>query len=149
VTGPDVVDRPAPASVLPPDVCSRTPNGSLPMRARSLLLLVVMLALLGAGCAGSPPESSREVPADAGPVADDPTVAVLGRSFAPETLVVEEGTTVTWVWEDTSAHDVVGDGFDSGIQSTGTFTFTFGASGTYPYVCTLHPGMDGTVIVVP
>jgi plastocyanin len=125
------------------------PNGSLPMRARSLLLSAAMLALAAAGCTASPPESSREVPADAGPVADDPTVAVLGRSFDPETLVVTEGTTVTWVWEDTSAHDVVGDGFDSGIQSTGTFVFTFDETGTYPYVCTLHPGMDGTVVVVP
>jgi plastocyanin len=45
-------------------------------------------------------------------------------------------------------HNVVGDGFESRIQAQGTFEHTSDAPGTYSYVCTLHQGMDGTVIVV-
>lgn len=112
------------------------------------LLVFALVAVLAAACA-SPPASSSEIPDDVGPVTADPTVDVLGRSFAPETVVVTPGTEVRWVWEDQNAHDVVGDGFDSGIQATGTFTHTFEDVGTHPYRCTLHPGMDGTVVVVP
>ncbi len=31
----------------------------------------------------------------------------------------------------------------------GTFTFTFPKAGTYKFICTVHPGMKGTVVVKP
>ena len=43
---------------------------------------------------------------------------------------------------------LVGDGFESDTQLDGTFEHGFDSPGTYTYVCTLHPGMDGTVIAV-
>jgi plastocyanin len=45
-------------------------------------------------------------------------------------------------------HDVSGDGFKSEIQSEGTFSHTFEDSGGYPYGCSLHSGIRGTVTVV-
>jgi plastocyanin len=40
--------------------------------------------------------------------------------------------------------------FDSGnIAPTGTFEATFGGAGTFPYHCSIHPFMHGTVNVVP
>ncbi len=38
--------------------------------------------------------------------------------------------------------------FDSGILSPeGVYSVTFDTPGTYPYVCDLHPGMNGTIVV--
>jgi plastocyanin len=45
-------------------------------------------------------------------------------------------------------HDVSGDAFASEVQSEGSFTHTFNDARSYPYVCTLHSGMKGTVTVV-
>ncbi len=38
--------------------------------------------------------------------------------------------------------------FRSEIQTEGSFSHTFDDTGDYPYVCTLHSGMRGTVTVV-
>ena len=115
---------------------------------RSPLAALALAAVVLAGCAGSAP-AVAEVPDDVGPVTAEPVIAVLDNVYDPVEVVVEVGTEVTWVWEGRAAHDVVGDGFDSGVQATGTFTHTFEEPGAYGYVCTLHPGMDGTVYVVP
>jgi plastocyanin len=34
------------------------------------------------------------------------------------------------------------------IGNGGTYSFTFDKAGTYPYHCTIHPGMTGVVIVL-
>ncbi len=122
------------------------------MPAPILLVRVALLAialLLVAGCGPSGPAAASDLPDDVGPVDADPTVAVRDNVFAPDELVVEVGTEVTWVWEGRAVHDVAGDGFKSEILAEGTFTHTFDEPGTYPYVCSLHPGMEGTVYVIP
>lgn len=113
-----------------------------------LLAPLALAAVVLAGCASSAP-SVAAVPDAVGPVSTVPVVEVLDSFYDPVELVVEVGTEITWVWEGRAAHDVVGEGFDSGVQATGTFTHTFEEPGAYGYVCTLHPGMDGTVYVVP
>jgi plastocyanin len=64
---------------------------------------------------------------------------------------VKAGDTVTWTNNDTVGHDVTGDDFGSGdpgaLQNGDTFEFTFEKAGTFDYVCTVHPGMEGTVKV--
>jgi amicyanin len=70
--------------------------------------------------------------------------------FAPSTLTVPAGTPVTWTNRDDIPHNVVN--ADKTIKSKvldkdEKFTFTFARPGTYSYVCTLHPGMKGTVVV--
>ena len=37
--------------------------------------------------------------------------------------------------------------FDSGSFNSSTFVFTFTTEGSFGYRCTLHPGMNGTVVV--
>lgn len=68
--------------------------------------------------------------------------------FQDGTITVEAGTTVTWVWEDSMKHNVHGDGFESPLQSEGTFTRTFDEVGTYAYRCDPHSFMTGTITVV-
>lgn len=76
-------------------------------------------------------------------------VVVSGSAFQPPVIQVDAGTTVTWTFDDGSTgHNVVGDGWSSPAQESGTYQHTFEQPGSYPYTCTLHWGMDGRVEVV-
>ncbi|MBA2317678.1 MAG: hypothetical protein H0V93_07865 [Euzebyales bacterium] len=77
----------------------------------------------------------------------EPLVAVRDSEFVPAELVVQPGTTVTWEWSGDAQHNVVGDGFESPLQTEGDFTHHFETPGRYDYRCTLHVGMTGTVAV--
>lgn len=76
--------------------------------------------------------------------------------FAPSVVQVPSGTTITWEFADRGAsgndtpvgHNVVGAGWGSPVLASGTWQHTFTAPGTYRYLCSLHPGMDGVVEVV-
>ena len=71
-------------------------------------------------------------------------------SFALGTLTVAVGTTVTWTNPNDIPHTVVStDGvFKSKVRDTDEkFSYTFTKAGTYPYFCSIHPKMTGTVVV--
>ena len=78
---------------------------------------------------------------------DTSTIAVRDYEFEPGAVSVGVGETVTWVWEGDAQHNVVGEGFESDSQSSGSFQHTFAQTGTFQYACTLHPGMQGEVVV--
>lgn len=72
--------------------------------------------------------------------------------FDPVTLTVPVGASVTWVNQGAALHTATAEdgSFDSGFLATGeSFTMTFDREGSFPYLCTLHPGMTGTIIVDP
>jgi plastocyanin len=117
--------------------------------SRRAVLASAALLVLTTACGTEPPAASTEVPAGVGPPVASPVVEVDDNVFRPEALVVAAGTEVRWEWHGRAAHDVSGDGFESEIMIEGEFRHTFDTVGTYPYVCTLHPGMEGTVYVVP
>jgi plastocyanin len=95
------------------------------------------------------------------PIARGATVQVqvgaASPNFEPETVTIQVGDTVEWVFGNpefshtvTSGSDGKADGrFGSKVISSGTFSHTFTDSGTYPYYCALHwqMGMSGTVNV--
>ena len=80
-----------------------------------------------------------------------------GKFFAPDTLTVSKGTTVSWTNGDSTLHTVTsgspesgasGTEFDSSYLAAGkTFQHQFSTSGTFDYYCTLHPYMKGQVVV--
>jgi plastocyanin len=76
---------------------------------------------------------------------------VLGnRAFVPDDLSIAVGATVTWTNTDSISHTSTSNavGWDSGIIAPGRqFSVTYQTAGTFPYHCTIHPGMVGTVIV--
>lgn len=78
-------------------------------------------------------------------------VNIQGFAFNPSSIIVSVGTTVTWTNLDSAVHTVTSTGpvsFDSGNLSQGqTWQFTFENAGTYPYHCSIHSYMTGTVIV--
>lgn len=110
-------------------------------------LAVVLLGLLGlsllfAACGSG----------GGGGGGDQPPNYVLakGLSFKPKTLTVQPGTEITFDFDDGStAHNAVADdkSFDTGILTETTATVTLDKPGRYPYVCTLHPTMKGTIVV--
>jgi plastocyanin len=103
-------------------------------------LWVVALALAATACAS---QGSAGPP----PSVEGRAVAVRDYEFEPASLTVEAGATVTWAWDGRAPHDVMGQGFESKDQSSGTFSHTFEQPGTYIYECTIHPGMEGTIVV--
>ena len=88
-----------------------------------------------------------------------PSCANDDTCYVPSEITINEGHEVEWINEDTTAHTVTSgtpqeghDGlFDSGIiMPRGEFEFIFNGFdiGTYPYYCTAHPWMVGSVTVV-
>jgi len=103
--------------------------------AIGLSLLAVLLPL--AACGGDDDDTAAE-----------PGVVEVDDSFfRPKTIDVATGDTVTWRWVGSLDHNVVGEGFESEIQSEGTFDHEFDEAGDYEYVCTIHTGMKGKVRV--
>jgi len=78
-------------------------------------------------------------------------VSMEGIAFNPAEVSAGVGDTVTWTNNDSVAHDVTADSFSSGapggMAAGDTFEHTFEEAGTFDYVCTVHPGMEGTVTV--
>jgi plastocyanin len=80
-------------------------------------------------------------------VAGATEVAVVDDRFEPAVIEVPTGTEITWRWQGQNEHNVVGEGFESPVQTEGTFVTTFRDPGTFDYRCTLHPFMRGQVMV--
>jgi plastocyanin len=97
------------------------------------------------------------------PVADSSTsvsaagsasVAILDGStqssfrFSPSSITVGAGDTVAWTNNGNEPHDVTGSGLASGtLQSGQGYSHTFASSGTFSYICSIHPFMKGSVTV--
>lgn len=82
------------------------------------------------------------------------TVNMAPQSFLPVETVVKQNGTVNFVFP-TLAHNVfwdrvrLGSPADINSISDATVVRTFTTVGVFGYKCTLHPGMDGTIIVTP
>jgi plastocyanin len=77
-------------------------------------------------------------------------VEVRGFAFEPATLEAAVGQKITWTNHDPAEHTVTqeGGGFDSGtMAANASFSQAFDRPGKYRYICALHPGMTGTVVV--
>jgi plastocyanin len=111
----------------------------MPLRSlRSGIALTLFIAAVA--CAASPAGAAQA-----------PTV-VMAREFmfAPASLTVPAGATVTWTNRDDEPHTIVSDAglFRSGALDTDqSFSFRFDKPGTYHYLCSIHPRMVGTIIV--
>ena len=95
----------------------------------------------------APDLPSPAVDAPSAPATAD--VDVQDFAFAPATVRIATGGTVTWSFTGAAPHTATGEGFDSGIVDTGgTFEHAFDRAGTFTYLCNVHPDMQGTVEVV-
>ena len=118
----------------------------------SIRITLAMAALaLAASCGGSGYGGSPTGPGNTGNGGGSTSnaVSVGDNYFSPNATTVAAGTTVTWTWAGGRNHNVTfDDGQASATQSTGAYTRTFSAAGTYNYHCTIHgAAMSGSVTV--
>src|ERR1041385_5057596 len=116
---------------------------------KRILTITVVLAALGTGLAACGGGSSSQTATAAGSGATK--VSVQDNTFKPGTLTVKSGDTVTFTNDGAVPHTVTatdGADFDSGTLAPGkTFSFVASGHGEISYVCTIHPGMQGTIEV--
>ena len=118
------------------------------MRRRAKVLLLPVLAAIaaaGAGCGDDDEGSGGEAATAA--------ATIKTFMFEPDPVEVDAGTTVTWTNEDDILHTVTSaqgskSRFDENLYGAGTTAaVTFDEAGTFAYVCAVHDGMEGSVVV--
>ena len=74
-------------------------------------------------------------------------VEIRDLAFAPDTLEVEPGDTITWTNHDIVPHTATAGGWDSGELGPGQrFTLVVGDSAEAGYACLYHPTMKGRLV---
>lgn len=128
--------------------------------ASTTLVLLAALALIAATGCPSPATASQRansesaVPKSESAALKQVTVVIRDFKFEPATVTVHEGDTVEWKNDDSVPHTATEDvqgkkpAFDSGSIRTGAaWRYVAQKKGTYNYICTFHPNMQGTLIV--
>jgi plastocyanin len=115
----------------------------------ALTALALALALAIAACGG---DDGGEQPAASGECASGAVVIrMVDIKFDPEDATARAGQEICWTNEDEIEHNAVaesGADFKSELYGKGeTFTTTVEEPGRVEYVCTVHPGMTGTIDV--
>ena len=121
-----------------------------------LLILIAAISVALAGCTAYPQPPGPGT-TTATPVPGGNTVTIQNFAFSPPTMTVSQGTTVTWVNQDSAAHQIINDASGSNAEGAifkspiipqgASYSFMFTIPGTYPYHCTIHPSMKGTITV--
>ena len=122
--------------------------GSLRSKLAILALPALFLSLLllaGCGKDGYGTNSNNNPP----PNPEPNTVVISNLSYSPSTMTVAAGQTITWRNDDAVGHTVTSDSgteLNSPVLAQGqTYQHTFSTAGTYPYHCTIHTSMHGSV----
>jgi plastocyanin len=115
--------------------------------------LIMTAAACGADSAGTTPDTGT----NPGPTLPDTLdVFTPGNLFSPTSAEIRAGGTIRWrITEspDGRGHNVIFSGsapgkpVDIAIVKGVIVPRTFTRAGTFPYSCTVHPGMDGDVVV--
>lgn len=139
------------------------------MRRTTYVTAALALSALLTACgsddtmsSGTPEQSVSASSAAAKPGAEVPMVFT---EFKPTDFAIKAGETLTFVNENPIAHTIVGgswtagpDGLRTSEKADGSYSLdvakkgdrvehTFTMPGTYQFFCTIHFGMNGTVVV--
>jgi plastocyanin len=119
----------------------------------SAVLLTVLAAVLVllVGCGGGAGSSAGGGGGSTAAPTTPNTIVIKNFAYQPASLTVAPGTKITVINEDQAPHTVTGrdKGFDTGTIDGGQRGEATAPSspGDYPYICTIHPYMTGTLIV--
>jgi plastocyanin len=131
------------------------------MMRKTIYAIAVVFALAAfAGCGSSSSDDSSDTgttgaatqasTTSGATAASGDAVDIKNFAFAPPTLNVKQGATLTFTNDDQAPHTATADNksFDTGTLNPGdTKTVTFKAPGTIAYTCEIHPFMHGTIVV--
>jgi plastocyanin len=131
------------------------------MMRKTIYAISVVFALAAfAGCGSSSSDDSSDTgttgaatqasTTSGATAATGDAVDIKNFAFAPATLNVKQGATLTFTNDDQAPHTATADNksFDTGTLNPGdTKTVTFKAPGTVAYTCAIHPFMHGTIVV--
>lgn len=95
--------------------------------------------------------SGGNAPAPSGDAVRSAKVQIVDFTYDPDPVTIEEGGKVIWQNEDSAPHTATAEdgSFDTGTLEEGKLkSETFKEAGSYPYICSIHPDMTGTVEVV-
>jgi plastocyanin len=77
-------------------------------------------------------------------------VSIMNFAFGPARLVVSPGTRIVWTNKDSDPHTVdstKGAWTSEALDTDSQFARVFKNTGTFPYYCSIHPFMHGTIVV--
>jgi plastocyanin len=77
-------------------------------------------------------------------------VSIMNFAFGPARLVVSPGTRIVWTNQDSDPHTVdstKGVWTSEALDTDSQFARVFPTTGTFPYYCSIHPFMHGTIVV--
>jgi plastocyanin len=97
-------------------------------------------------------ETGGNAPAPSGDAVRSAKVEIAEFTYQPDPVTIEEGGKVIWINRDSAPHTATAEdgSFDTGTLEEGKLkSETFKEPGIYAYICQIHPGMHGTVEVVP
>jgi plastocyanin len=112
---------------------------------RHAIAAAALGAVVGAGLAGGVLVArAQTAPAAA-------AVSIDNFTFAPQTLTVKSGTSVSWTNKDDIPHGIAATNNSfarsKALDTDDSYSFTFTTPGTYQYFCYIHPHMTGTIVV--
>ncbi|MCL7367241.1 cupredoxin domain-containing protein [Streptomyces ardesiacus] len=113
---------------------------------------LALTALPGCSDGGGGGGDGATEPASRSPASAGTQVTIKDFTFQPASLTVSPGAKVTVVNKDSTTHTLTaskGGSFDTGDIAPGrSATFTApSTAGDFPYTCTIHPFMKGTLTV--
>jgi plastocyanin len=96
-------------------------------------------------------EAEGNAPAPSGEAVRAQKVEIVEFTYDPDPVTIQVGGKATWLNQDSAPHTATADdgSFDTGTLEQGKLkSETFKEAGTFPYHCTIHPSMHGTIEVV-
>ena len=115
---------------------------------RRSAVVAALLASSAALAACGPGGGEADRLAASPPAGRTATINMADMRFAPRRLTVRSGDTVTFRNVGRVTHNAKGKTFFSRVvEPEQSYRHTFRTSGTFPFVCTFHPGMNGALTV--
>ena len=114
------------------------------------IALLALAASLLLGCSGDDSGGPNPPPPPPPDAASVSMIVGTPPKFLPSLVTVAAGGTVTFTNNSPGDHNVVSSTNvwpQTLVSPDETFALTLAQPGSYPYTCTIHPGMNGTITV--
>jgi plastocyanin len=111
-------------------------------------IMILISGVLIFGACGSKSKSTNTPPVTHSANFHD--ISIANFAFSPGSLTIAAGDTVLWTNNQNVSHTVTSDTgseLAASLSSGATYQHIFMTAGNFPYHCTIHPSMHGSVTV--